>query len=299
MTAGRPDGAVGRVDTPRDAARGNPLEALYNPRVAAANAAAVLAAETERSAVFRRRHPQTRTLRYGPSARSRFDLIAPERAPDGGGAPMFVFLHGGFWRARHKDDYSFVAEMPLAVGAIAVIMTYDLCPAVALGAIVAQVRRGLAVIAARAAAFGGDPRRVTVAGHSAGAQLIARATAADTAEGRSLAARLKRAVLISGIYDLAPIPALSFNSALGLDAREAERQSPLADPPDPCLPLTVAVGAGEPPVWIDQARRFTDRCRAGGATVSHLELGRLDHFAVIDRLADPASGFARAIAAEL
>ena len=87
------------------------------------------------------------------------------------GAPIHMFVHGGYWRSGDKADYTCVAAPVLAVGGIAAIVEYDLMPGTRLATLVGQVRRAAAWLAAQATGLGADPARLTVSGHSAGAHL--------------------------------------------------------------------------------------------------------------------------------
>src|SRR6185436_17236466 len=106
-------------------------------------------------------------LAYGDSPGQRLDVF-PAPQPD---APVLVFIHGGYWRALDKSDHSFVAPPFTAAGVCVVIPNYDLAPAVTVPQITLQVVRAVAWTWKHIARFGGDPGRITVAGHSAGGQL--------------------------------------------------------------------------------------------------------------------------------
>jgi arylformamidase len=88
-------------------------------------------------------------------------------------APVLVFIHGGYWRALDKSDHSFIAPAFTRDGACVVIPNYALCPAVTIPQITLQMVRAVAWTWHNIARFGGDPRRIKVAGHSAGGQLAA------------------------------------------------------------------------------------------------------------------------------
>src|SRR3546814_10481789 len=56
-------------------------------------------------------------------------------------APLHIFVHGGYWRARDKADYSFVADALAPHGISTIVINYDLCPEVQVSDIVEQVKR--------------------------------------------------------------------------------------------------------------------------------------------------------------
>src|SRR5579859_6018744 len=84
------------------------LDAAYNNTAAVANSAAIVADWDRRSEALRRRSVE---MRYGPGERQRIDLLDA-----GSGAPLLVFIHGGYWQMRAKETFAFVAPGPLAHG---------------------------------------------------------------------------------------------------------------------------------------------------------------------------------------
>src|SRR5688500_13665964 len=113
---------AGPVETPLQARRavrarnahfvqGLMADADWNNAAAVANSAAIVADWEARSARLRAQHKASMDLRYGPAERNRIDFF-PAR-PD---SPLLAFIHGGYWQARSKDIFSFIAEGPLACG---------------------------------------------------------------------------------------------------------------------------------------------------------------------------------------
>ena len=184
------------------------LEAQYNNRALVPDHPAVMEGWRLRAEVARMAHPP-RPVAYGPGEREVMDLF--EAAP---GAPIAVFLHGGYWQALGREWFSGIAPALLAHGVSLAIPSYDLAPTVRLGRILSQVRE--AVEAVRD--LSSTRARPVVFGHSAGGHMAA----CMLSEGRAGAA-----VAISGVFDLAPLIQTSLNEALGLDAREAAALSPI------------------------------------------------------------------------
>lgn len=106
---------------------------------------------------------------YGAGPRERIDILLPPRLRSG--APLHMFVHGGYWRSGEKESYTCVASPVLAAGGVAAIVEYDLMPGTRLAAIVDQVRRAARWLVEQAPGLGADPARFTVSGHSAGAHL--------------------------------------------------------------------------------------------------------------------------------
>ena len=116
-------------------------------------------------------------LRYGPGPKETLDLFLPAGRPRG----TFVFLHGGYWRAFDKSDFSFVAPPFVAQGYAVAVVNYDLCPDVSIATIVDECRRAVAWVVRDGAAHGANSERVVVGGHSAGGHLTAMLFATDWA----------------------------------------------------------------------------------------------------------------------
>ena len=85
--------------------------------------------------------------------------------------PIHVHIHGGGWRALTKDDVSFLAPVFTNAGAIYVALNFSVIPAVRLPDMVAQAQRAICWLHGNAHSFGGDPSRIHLSGHSAGAHM--------------------------------------------------------------------------------------------------------------------------------
>jgi arylformamidase len=182
-------------------------------------------------------------LPYGPSARQRFDLFLPEGAPAG----LAVFIHGGYWRAFGREDWSHLAAGALARGWACALPSYTLAPEARIAAITAEM---VAAVSAAAAEVPAGPLVVT--GHSAGGQLSARMACTDVV--LPVAARLARVVPISPLADLRPLMRTAMNDDLRLDAAEAEAESPMLRTRRAGIDAHVWVGGDERPAFLDQAR---------------------------------------------
>ena len=100
-----------------------------------------------------RRYAPKLDLRYGPGPKETLDLFLPAGRARG----TFVFIHGGYWRALDKSDFSFVAAPFVAQGIAVAVVNYDLCPDVSIATIVDECRRAVAWLAREGAAHGATP----------------------------------------------------------------------------------------------------------------------------------------------
>lgn len=98
------------------------------------------------------------------------DVYAPARAKD---LPVVFWIHGGGWQAGDKTDVKLKPQAFMDKGFVFVSTNYRLLPAVDMGTIVRDVAKSFRWVQDHIAEFGGDPKRVLVGGHSAGAQLAA------------------------------------------------------------------------------------------------------------------------------
>ncbi|MCI1192855.1 alpha/beta hydrolase [Calidifontimicrobium sp. SYSU G02091] len=223
--------------------------------------------------------------RYGDGAGETLDVFEPKRA----GAPVLVFIHGGYWRALDKADQSFVAPAYVDAGAMVVVPNYALAPAVTVAHITLQMVRALAWVWREAPHFGGDPRRLVVAGHSAGGHLAAmlmltrwRDVAPDLP-----ADLVTRAVAISGLFDLEPLRHAPFIAAdLQLSAADVRRLSPARLPAPAAGELVALVGGDESEEFRRQNRLIRRRWGERAVPVCEEVPGR-HHLDVLDAWADP------------
>ena len=267
------------------------LELAFNPRATAKNVDERVAAYAAASAETRARLDPALDVRYGLGEKETLDIF-PAAQPN---APVHLFIHGGYWRAMDKSDYSFIADVFQPAGATTVLVNYDLCPDVTLDTIVAQTMRAIAWTWRNIGEHGGDPNRLYVSGNSAGGHLIAMALAHDwTAEGLP-ADIIKGAVPITGVHDCEPVPDITVNELVRLDRETARRLSPLRNPPRYALPVLVAVGGAEPPLWIRMSKDYAALCRAHGLECEYMELPGHDHFDISRAVGNSESPLARAM----
>ena len=263
------------------------LESHFNPRVAVPDVDTYLQRLVAASRAARQRHRPATDIRYGDGPRQLLDLF---RAADPGG-PIQVYLHGGYWRALSKGDFSYMAPPMVAAGASVVVMDYDLCPDVTLDTIVAQAIDCVRWVARHADEIGGDPGRIYLSGHSAGAHLAAMALAHDWTRDGLGADLIKGAVLVSGIYDPTPVLAISVNDDVRLTPEMAARNNACAHPPLGGGALLVAVGGAEPAGWIGQS---VDYHTAAGPESALEIVPDAHHFSIALQMADPTDPLCQA-----
>lgn len=241
----------------------------------------------QRSAALRARGGCLLDQRYGTGPRCLLDVF-----PAGDGAPVLLFIHGGYWRALDKSDVSFIAEPYQRAGMTVVMPGYDLVPAVRVGDIIDQVRAALTWVIERIA-----PERIVVSGHSAGGQLAAMLALDQAERGEGPIVGFAG---ISGAFDLRPLLGTSINRDLALSEAEAAAASPqlrlqALPPTAPLMPLLAVVGGDETRGFKQWSADLVAGWRARGAPATLILPAGHSHFTILDVLAGADGEIPRAI----
>lgn len=258
----------------------------YNNRVLFPNHPEVMARWADKSARTRSSMICYLDRQYGGSSGEMLDIF-PARKGDG---TCMMFIHGGFWRAMDKQDFSFLAPALVDAGVSLVSVNYELCPRVSIEEIVKQMLRASAWLWRHAEDYGMDQDRLYVAGHSAGGHLAAMMMAAlwpvyEKDLPRDL---YKGALALSGVYDLRPIVQVDWlNPDLGLDEASALQVSPAYLPPATRAPIVAAVGSRESSEFKRQNALLSARWRS--AVTADIEVSGADHFTILDELCNQSS----------
>lgn len=228
---------------------------------------------------------------YGTTERTKYDIYGTDLPKD---APIFIFIHGGYWQQFSKDLCGF--SVPLFVKNKIKVITvgYDLCPHVKIWDIVTQIKSAVSQILKCAADSG--CRSVWVAGHSAGAHLIASFLYDHNWIKRMTQlgyfTLLKGLILISGLYDVRPLYGISHAVNLHLSEEEAKTLSWLIldEPKDQRfrdLKVIVTVGECDSPLFVDESRQYAQKLISTLDNVEFLLVPELDHFNIVENFLDP------------
>jgi len=244
---------------------------------------------------------------YGPRPLNTLDIIEadPAAVVPGQAAPILFFIHGGYWRMLDKSAQTFVAPAWSARGAMVVIPNYSLAPAVSLEAISLEVAQALAWVWLNARAYGGDPDRIVVSGHSAGGHLTGMALSCDGRRlGRALGTRLprhlsRRGLSISGLFDLSPLVHCEWLMPdIRLNPVSIARLSPAGwAAPQDCRLVAVA-GGDESNEFHRQNRLIHERWGSDVVPVVE-EIPNRNHFDILLDLMEPHSRLSRLMAGQL
>ena len=259
------------------------LDVQYNNRARIPDHQQLFDRWSRDSAIARDRSSRRLDVAYGPGPAT-LDVFPSTRAD----APVLFFIHGGYWRALDKRDVSFIGPSFTREGAMVVVPNYALAPAVTIETIALQMAQALAWTWRHAALYGGNRKRIIVAGHSAGGHLAALLlTCRWTSVGGDLPADLLAGGLaISGLFDLEPIRQTPFlQPDLRLTPASVRRLSP-ARLPAPSAPLYATVGGDESEEFLRQNDLIREAWGESNVPVCEAIPG-VHHLTVLDDLVDP------------
>jgi len=230
-------------------------------------------------------------LAFGDHARQRLDVYAPDGAR---GRPVVVFIYGGSWASGTKDGYGFAGRAFAARGFVTVVPDYRLVPEVAFPAFLEDNAAAVRWVRANVAAYGGDPGRIVLVGHSAGAYNAAMLALDPRWLGPDRAA-VKGFVGLAGPYDFlpldGPVTRAAFGSAPDLPATQPVNHASPGDPP--ALLLT---GSDDTTVRPRNSEALERRLRAAGVPVERRVYPGLGHVGIVTALARPFRGKAPVLA---
>jgi arylformamidase len=267
------------------------LDAEYNAAATVPSLDLYLQRYAAESARVRAAYESKLGIPYGPGEREVLDVFPARRA----GAPVLIYMHGGYWRRLSKDDFDFVAEPFVAAGVAVVVPSYSLAPGATLDEIVRQMRAVLGWVHENAASFNADPGRITASGHSAGGQLAGILAATSWSERGLPDDLVKRVFGISGLYDLEPVRRSNVNEWLRLDEAAAARNSPFVHLPNTPTGLMAIAGGNETSEFRRQTLDYAAKWQAAGMASEARIVPGFNHYDIVLELLDPTSEVAGAM----
>ncbi len=263
------------------------LEAGYNVRLLVDDFDGLIQRWSQRSEQFRQQADATLDCQYGEGEKDRLDVFRCGKE----NAPLFVFIHGGYWQRGDKSAYSYVAEPFVNSGVDVALIGYQLCPAASMTGIVNKISDALVWLWRNAEQLGICADRLNLSGHSAGGHITGMILATDwVLRDQGVPSDLiKSAIPISGLYQLEPIRQTTIADALGLDDEESQALSPHFFKPATSAPILVTLGGGETPQFHWQTDQYQQRWQQYHAPMGYHAEPDVDHFGVVEKLADPQS----------
>jgi arylformamidase len=257
------------------------LDRAYNNSAAVPESGAMFKEWVGRSEKLRAQHPEHLNLVYGPRPRNRIDYFSA-----GNGTPVLVFIHGGFWQMRSKDDFAFLAQSFLDSGVSVAMVGYPLAPDVTMDEIVADAHEAIRFLARELPGLGGDPKRVVVSGWSSGGHLATMVLDEPALRG---------GVSISGLFELEPLLGSYVNDKLRMDRDMAKRNSPILTLPRTSKQLDLFAGAAELPEMRRQTADYARARRDAGLPVRYAEIPDANHYTILNSMMDGDGAIHRSI----
>lgn len=213
---------------------------------------------------------------FGEGNRQRLDVFTPvDEAKD---APVLVFFYGGSWKSGDKEDYAFAAQAFAAQGFVTVLPDYRVYPEVRFPDFLDDGAQAIAWVRDNIAAYGGDPRKIVLAGHSAGAyNAVMLGLDPSYLRRAGVDPRVIRAVAgLSGPYDFLPFDQPTSVDVFG-QADDAAATQPInfASPHSP--PAFLATGAKDKTVRPQNTANLAERLRKARVPVQERIYPGLDH----------------------
>jgi arylformamidase len=258
------------------------LDAAYNNSEAVIDSPQWLETWRERSEASRRELDSVLDIRYGLNERNTLDLFLSGEPS----APLFMFIHGGYWQRNDKSVFSFVANGLCQLGIDVVVPGYTLAPDTSLTSIVDEIHRALTYIRSNPERFHQNLDRIIVGGWSAGGHLSALTQGYTGVTG---------IMPVSGIFDLEPIANSYINDKLQLTRDEVSRLSPMRNGYAGVVPTRIAVGALELPELIRQSTEYADALHDKGREIELVKVPDRNHFSILEELAEPDGLLARMV----
>ena len=246
------------------------LDRAYNNSAAVPESGAMFKEWIGRSEKLRAQHPEHLNLAYGPRPRDRIDYFSA-----GNGTPVLIFIHGGFWQMRSKDDFAFLAESFLSSGVSVAMVGYPLAPDATMDEIVADAHEAIRFLAKELPGLGGDPQRVIVSGWSSGGHLATMVLDEPSLRG---------GVAISGLFELEPLLGSYVNDKLRMDRAMAKRNSPILVLPKTSKQLDLFAGAAELPEMRRQTADYARARRDTGLPVRYAEIPDANHYTILNSM---------------
>ncbi|MEO7503724.1 MAG: alpha/beta hydrolase [Sphingomicrobium sp.] len=217
---------------------------------------------------------------YGPLARQRLDVWVPAKRP-AGAMPVILFFYGGGWVSGDRADYGFVGRAFAARGFVTIVADYRLVPQVRFPAFLQDGALAIKWARDHVAHYGGDPKRIALSGHSAGAYEAAmlaldRHYLADVGVDPGI---VRAAALLATPADFYPFTEQRGRDALGAWPRPEETQ-PITFARADAPPMLLMHGTADTVVRPYNSQRLAAKLKALGAPVelklypgkSHIDL---------------------------
>ncbi|HWX84829.1 MAG TPA: alpha/beta hydrolase [Xanthobacteraceae bacterium] len=229
-----------------------------------------------------RRIACTTSIPYAQGARHTLDVCRPGSAA---AAPVVVFFYGGGWRSGNKALYRYVAKALARRGYVAVLPDYRVYPPARYPDFLDDGAQAVRWVKDNAQKFGGDPQKIFLMGHSAGAHIAAMLAVDPTwlhQVGLEPGGDIAGLIGVSGPYDFLPLKDEVLKIIFGGNRPQTQPITHVTPGAPPALLLT---GGKDNVVGAGNSTRFAERLRAAGNEATAVVYPRIGHYLIIAALA--------------
>jgi len=227
---------------------------------------------------------ETRDISYAPGDRHELDIYAPEGRSS---APVVVFIYGGGWQEGSKSEYRFVAAALASRGFLTVVPDYRLFPGVRFPAFLQDNAAAVAWTKANIARYGGDPRRIFLMGHSAGAYNVTMLTLDRQwlgDQGLDPDRDIAGTVGLAGPYDFLPLPNPGLEDIFA-PSGDLRLSQPITFARGNAPPMFLATGATDQTVLPRNTAHLAAAIRRDGGQVQERIYPGVNHTTIIGAMA--------------
>jgi len=262
------------------------LDSAYDQGPWAPNTRAVLTQVKSLNEYSRSRIGEPRRIKYGSTDVEQLDLYAAKQK----NAPVHIHIHGGAWRTGNgSGEQAYNARKFVELGVMYVAPDYQLVNASnkSLYPMVEQVINAVVWTYQNAVKYGGDPDKIYLSGHSAGAHLAGVLVTTDWTKYGLPPNVIKGAFLCSGMYDLYPVSLSSRNQYVTFTDQMVKDLSPMNHIDRINAPIILAYGTNESPEFKRQSQEFAEALKKQGKQVELHVLNGYNHFELMIALGNP------------
>jgi acetyl esterase/lipase len=234
-------------------------------------------------------------IAYGDLSRQKLDIYQPKLKNER--LPVVIFYYGGSWDSGDKSDYKFAAEAFTSNGFVTVIPDYRVYPEVLFPGFMADPAAAAKWVKQNIQQYGGDPTRVYLVGHSAGAHIaVMLSLNTEYLAQVDLAPNDFRAVIGSaGPYDFLPLKSNRLKEIFGDEAHQLKSQ-PIEFVTGANPPMLLLVGLKDGTVWPRNTFNLANKIKQAGGFVEVAEFPNYGHIDMAAKLAKPLRGNSRLLA---
>ena len=231
----------------------------------------------------------TQNIDYGQLPRQKLDIYQPRKYAEK--RPVVLFYYGGSWDSGNKEDYKFVAEALTSKGIITVIPDYRVYPEVAFPEFMKDPAKVAKWVKDHINEFGGDPNKIFLVGHSAGAHI---AVMLSLNEQYLAAENLKftdfsGTIGSAGPYDFLPVKTNRLKEIFGPE-QDRWKSQPIEFVKGNNQPMLLLVGLKDSTVWSKNTFNLAAKIKNKGGVVQVVEFPSFGHIDMIAKLAKPFRG---------